>query len=42
MTTSPTPGQELDPAVLASAVPLKRVGTEEVRHYVPFIEYLKN
>ncbi|KAF5360417.1 hypothetical protein D9756_004970 [Leucocoprinus leucothites] len=29
MTTSPTPDTKLDPAVLASAVPLKRVGTAE-------------
>ncbi|KXN83144.1 2-dehydro-3-deoxy-D-gluconate 5-dehydrogenase [Leucoagaricus sp. SymC.cos] len=29
MTTSPTPDTRLDPAILASAVPLKRVGTEE-------------
>ncbi|KAL9711267.1 hypothetical protein Ac2012v2_005807 [Leucoagaricus gongylophorus] len=29
MTTLPTPDQKLDPAVLANAVPLKRVGTEE-------------
>lgn len=30
MTTSPTPDTKLDPAALASVVPLKRVGTEEV------------
>lgn len=34
MTTSPTPDTRLDPAILASVVPLKRVGTEEVRNTV--------
>ena len=31
MTTSPTPTFKLDPKALAAAVPLRRVGTEEVR-----------
>ena len=31
MTMSVAPGVKLDPTVLASTVPLKRVGTEEVR-----------
>lgn len=31
MTTSPTPTFKLDPKALAAAVPLRRVGTQEVR-----------
>lgn len=31
MTTSPTPNIKLDPSVLAESVPMRRVGSEEVR-----------
>ena len=31
MTTSPTPTFKLDPNALAATVPLRRVGTQEVR-----------
>ena len=31
MTTSPTPNFKLDPKALAATVPLRRVGTREVR-----------
>ena len=31
MTTSPTPTFKLDPKALAASVPLRRVGTQEVR-----------
>ena len=31
MTTSPTPTFKLDPKALAATVPLRRVGTHEVR-----------
>ena len=31
MTTSPTPTFKLDPKALAATVPLRRVGTQEVR-----------
>lgn len=37
MTTCPTPDTRLSPSELASVVPLKRVGTEEVRLSDPCI-----
>ena len=33
MTVSTAPGVKLDPSVLASTVPLKRTGTEEVSDF---------
>jgi hypothetical protein len=37
MTTCPTPNFKLDPKALADTVPLRRVGTDQVRLNVPFV-----
>ena len=37
MTTCPTPNFKLDPKALADTVPLRRVGTDQVRLNVPFL-----